>query len=303
MQSVCVFHNGNRRILDHYKQIFCDLKFVGNLAESTNLAEKNCLWEICFADVNVALLAQAKSQGVKILRHISTYQDDLIHCLPECQKFDYAAWLECAVFNNLCMADQVVSDWTFDRGKVDQTIILTTGRTANSHLQDAMKAVGSTYFECSKQYDQRFYSAAHALFLWRVDQYSCLTSTWIATQTDFKFAHQYQLQPSHLFGTVSPICYHWIKNNWLNHCKKILDQAMVSKYLIQRPTSRSTTEQVVQNLISSHKKLDYNKTELIPNYEEIERYYHDSDVAKILTDAYNNVCYHIPECTKIFSFN
>lgn len=295
MQSVCIFHNGNQRILEHYKALYSDLNFVGNLSESVTWPSHNSLWEVCFADASIELLYRAKSAGIKILRHVSTYQDDLDNRLPECGKFDYDQWLQHVVCNLISLADQIVCDWTLPSKTVNETVIITTGRTANTHLQRAMLIKGAKFYECSKKYDHNFFAASAAVLLWRLDQFACLTSNWIAAETKYRYAHQLTHGASHSFSTVNPITTEWVHNEWVNSCKLVLDQAMTSKYLMQRSTVRTTTEQIIHKLISNHTKLGYNKNQVIPNYREIEQYYIGSEVEKMLHYLYNNVCEHIPE--------
>ena len=132
--SVCIYHNGNSRILEYYKQKFSHLHFAGNLADSTVYPDQGHMWEVCFADASRKNLVQVKKSGVHILRHISSYQDDQQHLLPESKKLDYNRWLNYAVSNNLSFADEIVSDFVYESTTTDSTVIVTSGRSAGSAL-------------------------------------------------------------------------------------------------------------------------------------------------------------------------
>jgi hypothetical protein len=300
-QSICLFHNGNSRVIEFYQKQFANLKFCGNWAEAVDCPTSGCLWEICFADATFDNLALARSLGIKIIRHISTYQDDMQHLLPECEQFDYTQWINHAVTDNLCIADQVISDLVIDQPRQNTTIIITTGRTANTHLQHVYKGQNKYAFESSKKLDSAFFEAGDAILLWRLNQWACLTSTWIVQQTDYAKSHQLNHSPTVTFEhQVAPIDLTWVTNNWFNMCRITLDQAMLSKYVCRRPTSYSTTEFVTSTFETVQKPLSYRKQDIIPNYDEIQQWYDQSKIAFNLTTVYNNVIQHlIPWSIKI----
>ena len=149
-QSICIYHNGNSRILAYYKQKFSHLKFVGNLAESADYPAQGHMWEVCFADANRHNLFQAKKQGVYILRHVSDFQDDLQNLLPECESFEHADWLDHVVTRQLSFANHVVCDFVLESNSNNSTVIVTTGRTANTYFQEILTQAGMTTFENSK---------------------------------------------------------------------------------------------------------------------------------------------------------
>lgn len=293
-QSVCLYHNGNSRVIELYRNQFANLKFCGNWAEADNRPATGCLWEVCFADATADNLLLASVTGVKIVRHISTYQDDMNYLLPECERFDYDQWINHAVTDNLCFANEVISELHVTYPTQDKTVIITTGRTANTHLQEVYKSSSKIAFESSNRLDSDFFAAKDSVLLWRLNQWACLTSTWIAQQTEYSKSHQLLHRPDLVFtDPVAPIDLNWVNTNWFNLCRITLDQAMLSKYVCGRPTSHTTTEFVTTNFETVQKSIPYSKQDLIPNYDEIQQWYQDSKVVKNLTTAYNNVVQHL----------
>jgi hypothetical protein len=295
MQSVCIYHNGNSKILQQYKDKFSHLTFSGNLAESVNnLPSHGHLWEICFADATRENLIAAVRHGVFILRHISTYRDDMDNLLPECERVDYNSWLTHVVANNLCVASQVVSELTLD-GPVENNIaIITTGRTANKHLQLILNQQGYNSFEYSKTLDQQLFDSASAVLLWRKDQWECLTSNWFAMQTNYANAHQLANQPLIKFDhIVESIPQEWINTEWINLCQAVLDHAMFYLYVCCRPITYTTTEFITESFQSDQQKLSYNKEQLIDNCQETKQYYRQSGIAELLEMLYTNVTKHV----------
>lgn len=292
-QSVCLYHNGNSRILQQYKTQFLHLQFCGNWAETTEHPATGCFWEICHADATTENLMRATTSGVYVLRHISTYQDDLENLLPECRNFEYSDWLTHVVTNNLCFADQVVSDLLLKSSINPCTVIITTGRTANTHLQEVYKSHGGIAFEGPKSITDDLLLAHDAVLLWRQDQWQCLTSIWIAEQTFYKKAHQLAGKPLIHFDVVEPIDINWICTNWMNQCKITLDQALLSKYVCNRPTSYTTTSEITKKFSSVQIPLPYDKRQLIPNYEQVESWYTQSTIASLLNLLYIKVTTHL----------
>lgn len=295
MQSICIYHNGNSRILQQYKAKFLHLTFSGNLADSVNnLPSHGHLWEICFADATREILTTALQHGVFILRHISTYSDDMDNLLIECERFDYQPWLNHVVANNLCFASQVVSDLTLDSPVEDATAIITTGRTANMHFQSVLAQQGLQTFEYSKTLDQQLLESKSAILLWRKDQWECLTSTWVAQQTQYSKSHQRAGDPLIKFDHIlAPISQEWVNAAWVNLCQIVLDHAMFYLYVCGRSITHTTTELVTGAFQSDQQKLKYNKEQLISNYRETQQYYYQSGIAELLEMLYTNVTKHI----------
>jgi hypothetical protein len=289
-----LYHNGNSQVIALYRNQFANLKFCGNWAEANERPATGCLWEVCFADATVDNLLLAADRGVKIIRHISTYQDDMNHLLSECERFEYNQWINHAVTDNLCFANVVVSEFQVALPAQDSTVIVTTGRTANTHLQEVYKNKGKVVFESSKRLDSEFFMAKDSVLLWRLDQWACLTSTWIAQQTGYTKSHQLEHRPALSFDhPVLPLDLDWVNSTWKNLCKITLDQAILSKYVCNRPTSYTTTEFVTANFKTVQKPIPYSKQNLIPNYDEMFQWYNHAPLAKHLTTMYNNVITHL----------
>jgi len=293
--SICLFHNGNNRILKKYQNQFSDLKFSGNWAEAKEKPKHGCLWEICFADATRENLQSAADNGIFIFRHISDYQDDVDNRLNECEPYDYDFWLNFVVSQNLSFSNLVVSDVKINNTNIDDvTAIITTGRTANMHLQQILKSQDTNSFEYSKTIDLCLLNSNSAVFLWRCNQWECLTSTWIAQETEYTKSHQFAGKPTMLFSEpVSDISYEWINTDWYNMCCSVLDHAMFYQYVCQRPISWTTTEHIVNKYKTTQTKLNYNKSNLIGNYFDAEQHYKNSEVANTLNFLYNNVVNHI----------
>jgi hypothetical protein len=297
MQSVCIYHNGNSRILAHYKQKFSHLKFVGNLAESADYPAQGHMWEVCFADANRTNLFRAKKHGVYILRHVSDFQDDLQHLLPECQSFNHDTWLTHVVTNQLSFADHVVCDFVLKTQSNNSTVIVTTGRTANTYFQEILTRAGMTTFENSKFLTDDFLSSSIAVLLWRLDQWECLTSIWIAAQTDYKYSHQLaQSAPLKFDFNVDEIPVEWINTDWFNMCSVAFDHSLLYKYVLQKPIYSAVTERIVEfKTTTIQQKLNYDKSKIIPNHKQMQLAYEQSEIADILTMLYNQTQHHIKE--------
>jgi hypothetical protein len=292
--SICIYHNGNSKILEFYKEKFQHLTFVGNLSESTQFDPSGCLWEVCFADATKENLTAACKQGIRIVRHISSYKDDCDNLLPESRLFDFDDWLNYVVITNLSFADEVVCDELLPTSVNNEIAIITTGRTANTHFVEVLKSFNQCSFEYFKKIDERFLQAASAILMWRLDQWECLTSIWISKQTDH-WSHQLENQSKLQFDLlVDPIDQTWIKTDWVNICTSVLDHALFYKYVIGRPVSLITTEQAIEKYQSVQKKIDYDKKEIIKNYKESQSKYSESSIAKLLDLLYNKVQSHIP---------
>lgn len=293
--SICIFHNGNRQILEFYKNKFIDLTFSGNLSETTNFSSPDCLWEICFADATHEVLVNATKAGIHILRHISTYTSDVENLLSECEIFDYDHWLEHTVIKYISYADEIISDLPTTKGVSEEVAIITTGRTANSHFQQVLLAFNIRSFENLKRWEPRINSANSAVLMWREDQWACLTSTWIAKNT--AFIHNTNNQPK-LNLSVPAISNEWIATEWFNMACIALDHAVYFKSVLNRPCSIMTTERAVSTYITIQKPLNYTKSEIIANYEQTKQSYASLEVKIILNLLYNKVQNQLPEWTE-----
>lgn len=293
--SVCIFHNGNQQVLDFYKDKFVNLRFLGNLSEETDLTQSDALWEICFADATRENLTLAVLAGVYIIRHISDYDSDQQNLLPECEKFSYADWLNCIVAHNISFADEIISDILIDHDIDKETAIITTGRTANSHLQKVLSTFNIVSFEYEKMLYPRLLAAESAILMWREDQWACLTSIWIAKNTEFLHNTDNQ-QPLDL--AVAEIDHKWIEEDWANMAQAVLDHAVFFYTVLQRPTGIISTENAVSNYTSIHKKLNYNKQTVIVNYNQTKELYQCSPVANTLNLLYNKTCKKLPLWTQ-----
>ncbi len=268
---------------------------MGNLSESTQFNPTGCLWEICFTDATKENLTMTCKQGVRIIRHISTYKNDCDNLLSESCLFGYQDWLNYVVVKNLSFADEIICDESLTVPVNNEIAIITTGRTANTHFVEVLKSFDQCSFEYFKKIDERFLQAASAIFMWRLDQWECLTSIWISKQTNH-WSHQLENQSKLQFDLpVEPIAWSWIETDWVNICTSVLDHAVFYQYVIRRPIQLITTEQAIKNYKSVQKKIDYNKKEIIKNYNKSQSKYLDSDIAKLLDLLYNKVQKHIPQ--------
>jgi ABC-type uncharacterized transport system involved in gliding motility auxiliary subunit len=134
--------------------------------------------------------------------------------------------------------------------------------------------------------------------MWRLDQWECLTSTWISKQTG-RWSHQLENRPKLQFdSTIKPIDWKWIEIDWVAISTASLDHAVFYQYVIKRPIQLITTEKAIKNYQSVQKKINYNKKEIIQDYDESKSKYLESDVAKLLDLLYNKVQNHIQPWTE-----
>jgi hypothetical protein len=286
--NICIFHNGNSRIVELYKQNFPSLKFCGNLTNCNYLDNiDNCLWEVCFTDATREILTKASEAGITIVRHISTYSDDMENLLPECIRFDYVDWLNFVVTKNMSFADEIISEFELstcvDNNK---TIIITTGRTANMHFQEVLSKYGIQSFENEKMLNDQMFNSTAAVLMWREDQWECLSSIWIAKNT--KFVHNTQNQPE-LTIEVDPVELTWIDKDWYDMAQIALDYALFFKFILKKHITIMTTERAISGYISNHKKVNYNKQKTIKQCDQTKQLYQNSAVAKTLNLLYNKV--------------
>jgi hypothetical protein len=286
--SVCIFHNGNRRIVEFYKNKFSYLQFHGNWAESSKDHVKPGLYEICYTDASIKNLQQARDLGVRIVRHISTHADDLKNLLPECCPYDQAAWLNNVVVNNLCFSDEIEHDFVLPTDSVKECVIITTGRTASSHLGHAWKAQGKKNFEHEKCINQRFLNAESAVLNWREDQWECASSMWIML-TSKRVLHNVTGNPLDNYDfQVSAIPQTWIDNDWTNMSKLVLDHSLFFKYVLKKSVLIMSAEYVIEHYQSPHGKMSYEKNKIIQEYNESMSKYNSSNTRHLLDMLYNN---------------
>ena len=288
-EAVCLYHNGNSRVVELYKQQFNHLPFKGNLSEHSSFEAG--LYEICYADATLDKLHQAKKHGVKIIRHVSDYNDDSNHLLPECQLFPFDVWLEVVVAKNLCVVDKIVNESNIATESVSECAIITMGRTASSHLEYAWRQKGKESFEYHKCIDQRFLNAESAVLNWREDQWDCITSLWI-TKVKFNAMdafHKVKGQQSEEYNfTVSPVEPQWLETDWLNMCRMVFDHALFFKYVLGKPMSIMTTEHVVKTYVSIFEKVPYDKNRIIIDCEKSKNLYNSSNCKFLIDSLYEN---------------
>jgi hypothetical protein len=286
--SVCIFHNGNRRIVEFYKNKFSYLQFHGNWAESAKYHIKPGLYEICHADASTENLQQARELGVRIVRHISTHADDLANLLPECHPYDQVTWLNNAVVNNLCFSDEIVCDFVLPTNSVAECVIITTGRTASSHLEQAWKAQGKKSFEHTRRIDQRFLNAESSVLNWREDQWECASSLWIMIASN-RVLHNVKGSPLDNYDFQVPaITQTWIDNDWTNMSKLVLDHSLFFKYVLKKSVLIMPTEYVIEHYQSPHGKMSYEKNKIIQEYNESMSKYNSSNTRHLFNTLYNN---------------
>jgi hypothetical protein len=290
--SILLYHNGNQRVIDRFKKHFRFHSYQGNWSEHLSHPLDNSLYEICIADATDANLSQARFLGIRILRYISAYDDDWINPISEMTCQPYELWLSNVVCKNLSFADIVDCEFFLNnRPKSQHSVIITTGRTANTHLQMIDKS--AMLVEGSKIIDEKLLEAKEAIFLWRLDQWDCLVSSWLLQINNNVPLHQFN---SKLRGSVPPtvnLDSRWIDNQWKNLCQFVMDSAMFFRYVIKRPISHMTTEDIVKRFKSPSEKINYSKSDLVLNYEEMHAYYQSSTTRQILTMCYNNLHKHI----------
>jgi hypothetical protein len=289
MNSICIFHNGNSRILEIYKNKFNFLEFAGNLA-CVELSD-NKLYEICYADASDEILFLAKENGIKIIRHISTFEDDILYGLLEFEKFFYDQWIKNVIIPYLSYADDIITDFKMETDNSNEVAIITTGRSASTHLEEYLKSKEIISFEYRKVVDYRWINSKSAILLWREDQWECLASTWISLKNDFQ--HNIVGEKPPIIDKKSPeINTIYVDKNWKNMSRAVLDHSLFYYYVLKKPISYVTTEYCI-NFQTRHKKIQYNKHELILNYDMCKEYYFNSLTRKILNLLYQNTIKHL----------
>lgn len=294
--SICLYHNGNRQIVDYYQKKLSHLEFSGNWVDITDPDSHGKLWEICYADVSRENLIKANTLGIHVLRHVSTYNNDQRNLLPECAPMEFEQWLNYVVCNNLIFCDEVVSELEFENLPLDQTIIITPGRTANAHFRKFLKSLGQHAIECSKSIDNSLLNSQSAVLMWRENHWESLSSNWLALQTN-QWIHQINqhfTEPINIDHCVKEISQEWIDNDWKNLCQLVFDCACFFKLILRRPVSLMTTERAMTELQSSHSKINYDKSKLINNYNQTKNLYQSSNTHKLVDSMYNRITALIP---------
>lgn len=272
--SICIYHNGNKNIISYYKNKFSNLKFVGNWAEFPY--QDNSLYEISHADATYENLFELKKVNIKIIRHISDYDDDQKNIVNECHEQHYEQWLSESVINFLSFSDEIVCGTEFESGNNGKHAIITTGRTASTHLEMYLKKNYIEAFENAKNNiinDKDTVNSNSATFLWRENSWECLTSIWIGLQKQ-KFVHAYKKTPfNYEFGQVQEIPIAWLTNDWLNMCRYTMDSAIAYKFLLKKPINIQTHEEIIKNYKTNSIKIPYNKEKIIKNYYHTNEWY------------------------------
>lgn len=294
-RSICLFHNGNKHVVEDYKKKFSNLEFLGNWNEERNPVSIGKLWEISYADATLENLLKAKNQGICILRHVSTFDDDLKNLVPECSVTDYNNWINNIVSNHLITAEEIVSELVFSKPSDYKQIIITTGRTANKHFQAFLSnKFQINTFESNKTIDKDFLNTTSAVLMWREDQWEALTSLWIAMSSGIWTHRVNESLTRNIPTQVEEINNKWIENNWFNLCNLTFNQALFYKSVLKRPISLMTTERAVNEFQSIQTKIPYDKSKIIKNYQESKEQYLKSDTYEKINLLYKHVKQNIP---------
>jgi hypothetical protein len=284
-QSVCIFHNGNSKVLEYYKEKYKHLEFCGNGAVSATLNDTNCLYEISFADATPYVLYTIKQKNIKILRHLSEYANDQANLLPECCSMPYKEWTEHIAINLISFADKIVVDTTFDVDSTNQVVLLTTGRTASKHVEEHLRSQGIESYEVKKPIQLESCSnAGSAILLWRENQWENAVSHWISAQTGL-WTHNSDQQNNVDWTkiTLGNIPNEWFDVSWFNQTQQVFDYAIFFKYVLSKDVKLLTTEQAISKFASSHRKINYNKKDIISDYYTSLQHYNNS-LPKEITD-------------------
>lgn len=294
-RSICLFHNGNKRVIEYYKRKFSNLTFSGNWSEDISPDPVGKLWEICHADATFENLLRAQHQGIYILRHVSTFENDLENLITECTITDYNSWINNIVSNYLIMADEIVSELIFPAPLYPKQVIITTGRTASKHFQSfLLDNFQVKTFECTKTIDKLFLDSQSAVLLWREDQWETITSTWIGHQINSWIHSIDQSLNFDLPTQIREIDSGWTETHWFNLCNTIVNNALFYKSVLKRPISLITTERAVTEFQSVQNKIPYDKSKIIKNHQASKEQYLKSDTYKKINFLYNRIKKIIP---------
>lgn len=265
MDSVCIYHNGNARIVEKYKSIFSHLTFLGNWAVSQQEHSAGCLYELSFADATTKHMLELKNKNVKVVRHISDYLDDQANRLPECEPLSKEDWIEFAVLANLNFADEIISEYHPISLSNPEHAVITTGRTASMHYRLLLREERINAFENDKRLDNRWINSESATLLWRKDSWECLTSQFIASQHGF--GHNVDgVQNYYDERRLVELPDSFI-DSFFNQCMTALNFSVYYKYILRKPIKVVFTEDIVKKE-SKSRKIEYNKSQLISNYDQ-----------------------------------
>jgi len=283
VNTICLFHNGNNRIIDSYKNEYSNLDFVGNWA--CHNYRDNSLYEISNCDATVENLFELRSRGVKIIRHITTLEDDIKHKIDELESLEN--WHHDVVCHNLCFADTIKTDYV-DRiePEVNETALITTGRAASKHLRLYLGSMGIMSYEGGKLLDNRLRQTHDSILLWREDLWELLCSMALSFANGFK--HNIEDKPHPEYNQSVILDLDWINRDIWNMCQNTLDIALYYKYIIQKPIVLATTENIVRQYKSKSHKIVYQKDKLILNYEQMRAWFEDTNFEHNMNMLYNN---------------
>jgi hypothetical protein len=171
---------------------------------------------------------------------------------------------------------------------VAECVIITTGRTASSHLEQAWKAQGKKSFEHTRRIDQRFLNAESSVLNWREDQWECASSLWIMIASN-RVLHNVKGNPLDNYDFQVPaITQTWIDNDWTNMSKLVLDHSLFFKYVLKKSVLIMPTEYVIEHYQSPHGKMSYEKNKIIQEYNESMSKYNSSNTRHLFNTLYNN---------------
>lgn len=284
VNAVCVFHNGNSRVIDDYKKKYSELQFAGNWA--CNEYNTGSLYEISNADATKENLFDMRSRGVKIIRHVSTREDDLLYRVEELDPGVFDDWHKSLVITNLCFADSIITEFTDSiDSEVQETTIITTGRTASTHFEEHLFNKGIQSYEGGKVVDTRLRKSQDSILLWRKDIWEVLTSIIISESNGFQHSNQGTTDP--VYNKITSIDFDWIKYNFWNMCQNVLDNSLYYKFIIKKPIVATTTEDVIKYQTTS-KKISYQKNNLISNFDRAHKYFDEINFENKMNILYNN---------------
>lgn len=265
MQSVCIFHNGNQRIIELYRAHYHALSFRGNWGVTDKKTPVGSLYELSYADATFNNISELNVFGIQVVRHITNYVDDNANRPSECEQLNYNDWLQCAVLNNLCFSNIIKTEFIQCPISSNEHAVITTGRTASLHYRYILKEQNITAFENHKSLDERWINAGSATLLWRKDSWECLTSHFIAQNQEF--VHNIEGRNTHQFSNEAIEITREFVENFVNQCLAAMNFSLYFKYILQKPIDVVTTEDIL-NIQTKSKKVDYNKKALILNYDQ-----------------------------------
>jgi hypothetical protein len=100
-------------------------------------------------------------------------------------------------------------------------------------------------------------------------------------------------QEAPTYTAVPAIDNDWIENEWRNLCLGVFNRSLFFKYVLAKFVEIINTEGVIETCTSMYEKIPYDKSALIPNYNESQDRYLESDVNLGIDLLYRNVRNHI----------